>query len=194
MKGFLAFPILLLLLFSTPVNAHFATGLEAYNSGDYATAIKEWKPLAEKGMVDAQFNLAWMHYFGKGVKRSYTTAAKWFQLAAEQEGTKMKALPVITILFCMVLAIVGCAGSGTGNVSGPTPLSSEWKDTAYEALSDCQREAPGISHILDVKYAWFLIMGSRDEVKTMKSCMKSRYDWVEILPPKAIPNVMAPPR
>ncbi len=75
MKGFLAFPILLLLLFGTAVNAHFATGLEAYDSGDYATAIKEWKPLAEKGMVDAQFYLAWMHYFGKGVKRSYTTAA-----------------------------------------------------------------------------------------------------------------------
>ncbi|MFB3058311.1 MAG: sel1 repeat family protein, partial [Gammaproteobacteria bacterium] len=35
-------------------------------------------------MVDAQFNLAWMHYLGKGVKRSYTSAAKWFQLAADQ--------------------------------------------------------------------------------------------------------------
>ena len=84
MKGSLAFHILLLLLFGTAVNAHFATGLEAYNSGDYATAMKEWKPLAEKGMVDAQFNIAWMHYFGKGVKRSYTSAAKWFQLAADQ--------------------------------------------------------------------------------------------------------------
>ena len=83
MKGFLAFPILLLLLFVTAVNAHFATGLEAYNSGDYATAIREWKPLAEKGMADAQFNLAWMHYFGKGVKGSYTTAANWNHLAAE---------------------------------------------------------------------------------------------------------------
>ncbi len=106
----------------------------------------------------------------------------------------MKALPVITILFCMVLAIVGCAGSGTGNVSGPTPLSSEWTDIALESLSDCRREAPGSSFILDTKYARFLIQGSRDEVKTMKSCLKSRYGWVEILPPKAIPNVMAPPR
>jgi len=84
MKGFLIFSVLLIFLFVTAVNAHFATGLEAYNSGDYATAIKEWKPLAEKGMADAQFNLAWMHYFGKGVKRSYTPAAKWFQLAADQ--------------------------------------------------------------------------------------------------------------
>ena len=145
-------------------------------------------------MVDAQFYLAWMHYFGKGVKRSYTTAAKWFQLAAEQEGTKMKALPVITILFSMVLAIVGCAGSGTGNVSGPTPGSSEWIDIALEAISDCQTEAPGISHILDIKYAVFIIKGSRDEKKTMKSCLKSRYDWVEISPPKDPHVVMAPPR
>ena len=84
MKGFLAFPVLLFLLFGTPAIAHFATGLEAYNSGDYTTALKEWKPLAEQGMVDAQFNLGWMYNFGKGVKRSYSIAAKWYHLAADQ--------------------------------------------------------------------------------------------------------------
>ena len=78
------FPVLVILLFGTPAFADFNDGLTAYNEGRYADAFREWKPLAEKGMADAQFNLAWMHYFGKGVKRSYTPAAKWFQLAAEQ--------------------------------------------------------------------------------------------------------------
>ena len=60
MKGFLAFPILLFLLFSTPVSAgffdiyYFKKGLKAYESGDYATALKEFNPLAEQGYVKAQ--------------------------------------------------------------------------------------------------------------------------------------------
>ena len=39
-----------LLTFSLPVSAQdFQKGLAAYNAGDYATALKEWKPLAEDG-------------------------------------------------------------------------------------------------------------------------------------------------
>jgi uncharacterized protein len=30
-------------------SADFQKGLTAYNSGDYATALREWKPLAEQG-------------------------------------------------------------------------------------------------------------------------------------------------
>ena len=32
----------------------FQKGLAAYESGDYATALREWTPLAEKGDVIAQ--------------------------------------------------------------------------------------------------------------------------------------------
>jgi uncharacterized protein len=39
-----------LMTFSLPVSAQdFQKGLAAYNAGDYATALKEWKPLAEDG-------------------------------------------------------------------------------------------------------------------------------------------------
>ena len=37
--------------------ASFQKGFTAYKSGDYATAPREWKPLAEQGDVDAQGNL-----------------------------------------------------------------------------------------------------------------------------------------
>ena len=36
----------------------FQKGLAAYESGDYATAIREWTPLAEQGDADAQVGLA----------------------------------------------------------------------------------------------------------------------------------------
>ena len=40
MKVFLAFPVLLFLLFSTPALADFAKGLDASMRGDYAIAIQ----------------------------------------------------------------------------------------------------------------------------------------------------------
>jgi len=35
-------------------SADFQKGLTAYDSGDYATALREWTPLAEQGYADDQ--------------------------------------------------------------------------------------------------------------------------------------------
>ena len=59
-------------------------GLDAYAAGDYATALKEWKPLAEIGNADAQSLLAFLYKDGNGVLKDATEAAKWMRLAAEQ--------------------------------------------------------------------------------------------------------------
>ena len=59
-------------------------GLTAYRSGDYATALRIWKPLAEQGNASAQFGLGVMFYDGIGVPQDYKTALKWYKLAAEQ--------------------------------------------------------------------------------------------------------------
>ena len=53
---------------TTSVSAQdFQKGFRAYKSGDYATALREWRPLAEQGNADAQYNLGVMYYNGKGV-------------------------------------------------------------------------------------------------------------------------------
>ena len=74
----------LLLLSSALVQAGFDEGLVAANKGDYQTAFKEWKPLAEQGDVDAQYNLAQMYRNGQGVPQNYTQAVTWYKKAAEQ--------------------------------------------------------------------------------------------------------------
>ena len=61
MKGFLVFPVLLILLFGTAAFAELDKGWDAYRSGDYTTAFKEWRPLAGQGVTDAQFNIGWMY-------------------------------------------------------------------------------------------------------------------------------------
>ena len=81
MKTLLA---LLLLISSLSWGADFQKGLTAAKQGDYATAIKEWTPIAEQGDAAAQFNLGVIYDNGYGVEQSYKTAAKWYTLAAEQ--------------------------------------------------------------------------------------------------------------
>ena len=66
-------------------SAEFRKGLDAAQRGDFGTAFREFRPLAEQGLASAQFNLGWMYRNGKGVLRDYKTAEKWCRLAAEQE-------------------------------------------------------------------------------------------------------------
>ena len=65
-------------------SADFQKGLTAYQSGDHATALREWEPLAEQGNADAQYNLGVMYEKGNGVLQDYKTAMKWYRLAAKQ--------------------------------------------------------------------------------------------------------------
>lgn len=57
---------------------------EAYKRGDYATALREWRPLAEAGDSVAQAALGFMYYDGEGVPQNFAQAYMWFLLAAEQ--------------------------------------------------------------------------------------------------------------
>jgi uncharacterized protein len=63
MNRLLILPVLLLtLLVGTPAfSADFQKGLTAAHSGDFATALREWEPLAEQGNALAQYNLGFMY-------------------------------------------------------------------------------------------------------------------------------------
>ena len=81
----LTIAIAFLMTFSLPVSAQdFQKGLAAVQAGDYATALKEWKPLAEAGGAGAQNNLGVMYEKGHGVPQDYAEAVRWWRLAAEQ--------------------------------------------------------------------------------------------------------------
>ena len=59
-------------------------GEKALDKGDYATALKEWRPLAEQGDAEAQCNLGYMYKGGEGVPQDYEEALRWYRLAAAQ--------------------------------------------------------------------------------------------------------------
>ena len=62
----------------------FEKGFNAYNSGDYATALREWRSLADQGDADAQYNLGLMYANGQGVIQDYKEAVRLYSLAAAQ--------------------------------------------------------------------------------------------------------------
>ena len=62
----------------------FNAGLAAYDRGDYAAALEEWKPLAEQGYADAQNNLGRMYINSEGVLQDDAEAVRWYRRAAEQ--------------------------------------------------------------------------------------------------------------
>ena len=59
-------------------------GNGAYMHGDYATAERLLRPLAEQGNAIAQFDLGGMYYHGRGVPQDYATALMWYGKAADQ--------------------------------------------------------------------------------------------------------------
>ena len=64
--------------------ATFEDGLAAAQRGNYAIALQLWRPLAEQGNAEAQYELGVMYFEGQGVAEDFKEAAKWYQLAAEQ--------------------------------------------------------------------------------------------------------------
>jgi TPR repeat protein len=62
----------------------YTEGREAYQAGDYETALQVFWPLAEQGHARAQVHLGHLYKNGNSVIQSHAEAAKWYRLAAEQ--------------------------------------------------------------------------------------------------------------
>ncbi|HXT65649.1 MAG TPA: tetratricopeptide repeat protein [Nitrospiraceae bacterium] len=73
-----------IVIFAAPAWADIEAGMEAYGRGDYATALREWRPLAERGHAGAQYNLGMLYDFRKGVPQDFAMARQWYEKAAAQ--------------------------------------------------------------------------------------------------------------
>src|SRR5579884_3221976 len=57
-------------------------GIEAWQHADYSRAVRIWRPLAERGDADAEFNLGQAYRLGRGVPTNLAAAQTWFERAA----------------------------------------------------------------------------------------------------------------
>src|SRR5215218_616034 len=68
-----------------PVSAQSVkAGIDAWQKGDYANAVAIWRPMAEAGDADAQFNLGQAYRLGRGLKINLSQSQIWFERAASQ--------------------------------------------------------------------------------------------------------------
>lgn len=69
---------------SVPAWAGFQEGADAYNKGDYQTALGEWMPLAQAGNAQAQNAVGALYDNGLGVASDEAEAFRWYSMAANQ--------------------------------------------------------------------------------------------------------------
>lgn len=145
--------LLAAVLFTGPASASWADfqdALVAYVGGDYATAYREWKPLADAGDAHAQLMLGTMYGLGQGVTKSYPRAVSWFRKAAEQD------LPLAQ------RALGGMYFSGRGVVQSYAEAAKWHRLAAEQGVTDSQRmlarmylEGKGVRQDADEAVKWY---------------------------------------
>ena len=84
MRGSLIFAVTAFAV-AAPASAQTVkAGIEAWQKNDAARAVAIWRPIAERGDVDAQFNLAQAYKLGRGVPLDLAQAQMLFERAARQ--------------------------------------------------------------------------------------------------------------
>ena len=150
MRTLIIIPVLLfsLLLGVPSYSADFNKGLTAAQSGDFATALKEWKPLAEEGNAVAQNNLGLMYQNGWGVPQDDKEAVYWYKLAAEQGDAKaqynlgvMYALGEGVIKDYVYAHMWGNIASMNGNDKGETLRGYVAEKMTSSQIEEAQRLA-----------------------------------------------------
>ena len=139
-------------------SADFRRGSEAAQRGDFATALREWKPLAEQGDSKAQFGLGFLYRNGHGVKQDYKTAVKWYTLSAEQGYGSAQ----------FNLGIMYAKGEGVPE-DGKTAV--KWYTLAAEQGDDIAQVNLGVMYAIGIgviqdsiyAYMWFHISDPNEE-------------------------------
>jgi TPR repeat protein len=71
-------------LYSPLVLGTLADGLDALKHKDYAAAVKELRPLADKGDAEAQYRMGLMYEYGAGVPADKAQMVAWLRKSAAQ--------------------------------------------------------------------------------------------------------------
>ena len=72
-------------LVAAPLDAQSVkAGIDEWQRGNYANAVAIWRPLAEAGDANAEFNLGQAYRLGRGLQTNIAESQRWFERAATQ--------------------------------------------------------------------------------------------------------------
>ena len=170
MKNIFVGVIFLVSLYPLAVMADYQEGRDAFDRGDYSTALKKFKILAKQNDPRGQYALAVMYDIGEGVLQSSKEAVKYYRLAAEQGFANAQNN----------LGVAYDQGDGVG---------TDYKEAMNWYLLAAERgnkDAPnniGVLHMIGFgvprsfakAYTWFAIAGAGDsEAISNKNFVKKR--------------------
>jgi uncharacterized protein len=71
-----------------PAEETFQKGVQVFQSGDKASALKLFISAAQAGNSKAAVQTGWCYEFAAGVSQNYSEAAKWYRKAADQGNSR----------------------------------------------------------------------------------------------------------
>ncbi len=143
--------ILALLLASIGISyADFDAGEAAYERHDYATALREFRPLAEQGNAEAQNILSSMYYIGQGVAQDYKAAFNWRSKAAEQGHAEAQYS-----LGMMYYSGLGVAQDYNTAFNWCSKAAQQGQTWAQYNLGNMYREGQGVAQDYKAAVQWY---------------------------------------
>ena len=128
---------LLLILLTGPCFAGSDKGEAALKAGDYSTALKVFRPLADQGDASAQYNLSLLYANGQGVPQDHAQAVLWYRKAADQgHADAQHNLGVLFADDCVGNCI---NGQGTRTQTNGTKYVGGFKNGKFEGLGTMTR-------------------------------------------------------
>lgn len=150
----------------TAFGGQFEDGIAAYERGDYATAYRLMKPLAEKGDAKAQHNLGVMYDYGRGIPQDFSKAREWYRRAAEQ-GTP-EAQHNLGLMYY----------NGQGIPQNYTEAAKWYRRAADQGMADSQvnlgrmyYEGQGVSQDYVLAHMWLHLAASQYPASVRKNVM-----------------------
>jgi TPR repeat protein len=155
-------------------------GEAAYQKGDYETALKLWRPLAENGDAEAQRSLGWMYGTGHGVPRDQEQATVWYRKAAEQGDARAQNRLGMTYIY------------GRKPTADDVAVGLSWfEKAAYQGDVASQRTLGELHEFGDFgiprdhaqSVAWFRMAAKQDDVGSMHRLIgfaANANDYVEV--------------
>ena len=170
MKKYLFGIVFIIYILVGCASTHYQTGRDAFDRGDYNTAVKEFRSLAEQDDPRGQYALAIMYDMGEGVPQSSEEALKYYRLAAEQGYADAQNN----------LGVMYDQGEG---VSVSYEEAMKWYLLAAEQGNKDAPNNIGVMHMIGLgvprdfakAHKWFTIAGAKDfEAKSNKKFTEKR--------------------
>ncbi len=184
MKKLVALLIVAVAFATAPAFAGYDEGFSAHENGDYITAMREFRPLANEGNAWAQFYMGRMYDNGHGVPQDDKEAVKWYTLSAKQGNSWAQN------------NLASKYGKGNG-VEQSFPEAFKWfmlsaeQGVAHPQFNISIMYAQGLGVEKDIKkaYMWALIADESEDVNTNKNANKLINALKNELSPKEIRQV-----